>query len=250
MRKWFVFGVSFICIYLFFLVKMIPVNILMNYISLPENVVVQGVSGTVWQSKVDQIQVSKIQINRVEAELSFLSLLMLKPETLLAFGDAFLSGPEGAVTIAIDDEFIKLTNADIMLGANEIAQQLILPLPVIAKGDISIIIDEIVVAQSTGYQCSKASGEIQWRNAAVIALDQKIKIGNLKATISCQEGRLTLAIFPQNNLGLSFTGYINKNGKVKGNGYLTPGEKFPNTLKSALPFLGKKDGQGRYQLII
>jgi len=249
MRKWFVFGMVFICIYLFFLVKTLPSNVLMNYVPLPKNIIVQGVSGTVWQGEIDHVQINKTHINQVKTELSFISLLMLAPEMLFTFGDAFLSGPEGVATLVVDQNLIQLSNINMTLSANEIAQQLILPLPVIAKGDVSLNIDEIVI-QSAGYQCDKASGNIQWLNASLTALDQKINLGNFKAKLSCDKGRLSLTIDPKNNLGLVFTGYFKKNGKIAGTGYLKPSAKFPNKLKSVLPFLGRKDNQGRYRLTI
>jgi len=35
---------------------------------------------------------------------------------------------------------------------------------------------------------------------------------------------------------------------MSGNGFLKPGAKFPKVLNDVLPFLGKKDNQGRYRL--
>jgi len=250
MKKWFVLGMFFIVTYVIFLVVTLPLNVVMNYVLLPKNITVQGLSGSVWQGQLDQIQVADSQINQVKIELSPFSFLMLTPKVHLTFGDAFLSGPEGKTTIAVSQDSIELTEMEILLSANDIAQQLTLPLPVIANGDVSIIIDELIASQSASTKCLKASGDIHWLKASVTALDQKISLGDLKAKLSCEKDRLTLNINPKNSLGLSFKGYLKENGKVAGNGYLKPGAKFPNKLKSVLPFLGNKDNQGRYQLKI
>jgi general secretion pathway protein N len=41
---------------------------------------------------------------------------------------------------------------------------------------------------------------------------------------------------------------LDQSGRVSGNGFLKPGAKFPPELINALPFLGRKDNQGRYRL--
>ena len=82
----------------------------------------------------------------------------------------------------------------------------------------------------------------------MIALEQNIQLGNFNAKISCEEGALALLLSPENDLGVTLNAYLDQSGRVSGNGFLKPGAKFPPALISALPFLGRKDNQGRYRL--
>ena len=86
-------------------------------------------------------------------------------------------------------------------------------------------------------------------------MEQDIKLGKLKATISCEKGSLVVQLAPKNDLGISFSAYIGVKGSAQkrkfntsGKGYLKPGTKFPVQLKSVLPFLGNPDKEGRYRL--
>jgi general secretion pathway protein N len=119
-----------------------------------------------------------------------------------------------------------------------------LPIPLIAGGNVNIKVTEFTLGKPI---CQRAIGNITWHKAGVTAFDQRIALGSIAAGISCQQGALALAIDPNNNLGLTFTAYVRSRG-VSGSGFLKPGEKFPSTLQSVLPFLGKVDSQGRYRL--
>jgi general secretion pathway protein N len=133
--------------------------------------------------------------------------------------------------------------------ANDIAQQLTLPLPLSAQGDVELsILQADINLKST--QCITVKGTTSWSKASVVALEQNIKLGDLNADVRCEKGVLALIISPKNDLGLTFSAYVNKGGKLSGKGYLTPGAKFPQVLNQALPFLGSKDNQGRYRFFL
>ncbi len=134
-----------------------------------------------------------------------------------------------------------------LVSANEVAQQLTLPLPVSAQGNIELTINQARI-NIQSKQCLKIKGEVSWSKAGVVALEQNIKLGRLNADISCEDDALVLIISPKNNLGLTFSAFVRKGGRISGQGYLKPANKFPKALNSVLPFLGKKDHQGRYRL--
>ena len=96
--------------------------------------------------------------------------------------------------------------------------------------------------------CHEVQGNINWPKGKINAFNEDIRLGTLKARLGCEQGALTLTVDEKNDLGLSYTAYMRQVGKVTGNGYLTPGDKFPEKIKPALGFLGKPDNQGRYRL--
>ncbi|MBL4899797.1 MAG: type II secretion system protein N [Colwellia sp.] len=248
MKKKFAIGVVFLMAYLGFLVATLPVTVLFNQISLPKNISLSGVSGSVWQTNIEQVIVDKTVINKIQTELGFWSLFTLAPTLPVTFGDPLLKGPEGELEITFSQGIVEIDNLRLLLKANEVAQQLTLPLPVTALGDVEINIYHAAIDLDDQNKCIAADGMVTWSKAGVIALEENIQLGHFNAKIVCEEGALALILSPENNLGLTFSAYVRQGGRVSGNGFLKPGAKFPQVLSSTLPFLGRKDSQGRYRL--
>lgn len=248
MKKKFAIGVVFLMTYLGFLIATLPATVLINQISLPKNISLSGVSGSVWQMSIEQVFVGNVEIKKIQSELSFWSLFTLAPKLPVTFGDPFLAGPEGKLDITLSQEEIIIDNLSLLLKANEIAQQLTLPLPVTAQGDVKVTLDHVGINIKDNNKCIAAEGLVTWSKAGVIALEENIKLGDFNAEISCEDGTLALLLSPKNDLGLTLNAYVRQSGRVSGNGFLKPGAKFPKVLNSALPFLGRKDNQGRYRL--
>jgi len=248
MKKKFSIGFIFLITYLGFLIATLPTSQLLNQFSLPKDVSVSGVSGSVWHTHIAQVIIGETRIQKVKAKLSFWSLFTLTPKLSITFGDSFIKGPEGELELVLSLEKAIINDLKLLVNANEIAQQLTLPLPISAQGNIELIIPSAEVALQDNIKCLALEGSVVWSKAGVIALEQNIKLGNLNADINCKNGALALIISPKNNLGLTFDAYVRNSGNISGNGYLKPGSKFPQALNGALPFLGKKDSQGRYRL--
>ena len=248
MKKKFAVGLVFLMAYLGFLIATLPATVLFNQVSLPQNLSLSGISGSVWQTKVEQVTVGETVIKQVETELDFLSLFSLAPTLPVTFGDPLLTGPEGALDITFSQGIIEIDNLRLLFKANDIAQQLTLPLPITAKGDVEINLSHAAINIEDHNKCITADGMVSWSKAGVLALEESIPLGRFNAKLACEEGVLALVLSPENNLGLTFSAYVRKGGRVSGSGFLKPGDKFPPALTSTLPFLGRKDSQGRYRL--
>lgn len=248
MKKKFIIGVVFFMTYIGFLVATLPATVLFSQISLPKNMSLSGVSGSVWQTNIEQVIAGDVVIRQIQAKLNFWSLVTLTPTLPVTFGDAFLAGPEGELDITLSQGKIEIDNLRLLLKANEIVQQLTLPLPVTAQGDVEIKLYHAVIDLEDKNKCIAANGLVTWSKAGVVALEENIQLGHFNAEITCEEGALALLLSPENNLGVSLNAYLHQGGSVSGNGFLKPGAKFPQVLNSTLPFLGRKDSQGRYRL--
>ncbi len=244
MKKWFLYGASFFSVYLLFVLATIPAAVLLNFVELPNEVKIQNINGSLWRSNIDQIQYQQEVINDVEVNVSVFSLLAFNPTADITFGGAFVDGPEGQLSLSGFFGELTASELSLQLPANKIAMQLSLPVPVKAHSNVDINIEQFVIGKP---YCKQAQGNISWQKAAITALDEKVELGALAAKISCQQGVLALDINPNNDLGLTFSLILAKNS-VSGNGYLTPGNKFPQQLTEVLPFLGKADNEGRYKL--
>ena len=241
-------GVIFLMTYLGFLIATLPATVVLGQITLPKSISLSGVTGSIWHTQIAQVAMDKTRLEKVDASLSFWSLFSLSPAVSITFGDAMLAGPEGQLELAMSAEKATISNLTVLVKANEVAQQLTLPLPVSARGDIELSLAMAEIDLTKNNQCISAQGVTVWSKAGIIALEQNIPLGQLSADIGCESGALALTISPKNDLGLTFKALVGKGGSISGNGHLKPGANFPKALNDALPFLGNKDRQGRYRL--
>ena len=248
MKKKFAIGGVFLLTYIGFLIATLPTTLVLNQVSLPKNVQLSGVSGSIWDTSIAQVSIEGNNVQQVKSRLSFLSLLTLTPKLDITFGDELIAGPEGELALTLSQDKAKIDNLTLLLKANNIAQQLDLPLPMTARGDVELTLKTAEIDLTKNNRCIAANGTVTWSKAGIVALEQSVKLGKLNADIGCENGVLAVVISPKNDLGLTFTAYVQPGGKMSGNGFLKPGAKFPKALNDALPFLGRKDNQGRYRL--
>ena len=247
MKKYFALVAIFLVLYSVFVVALMPANWVVGQVKLPNNVSISNVKGSIWQTEISQVMVDDIVISKVQSSLSLLSVLMFDPKLEITFGDALINGPEGSLKLSGLLADITVEDAKVSLAANHITENLDLPIDVIAHEQIQLNISNFILGTPI---CSVLDGDVQWQKAAITALDEKVNLGELSAKLSCDKGELIAEVNPKNDLGLSYKVRIKKGGRFAGSGYLTPGENFPEQLKSALSFLGRADKQGRYRLKI
>lgn len=245
MKKWFAYIAIFLIFYLFFVIAILPVSFVMDKIDLPSNVKISGVSGTIWHADVKQISIDDIVIENANINVQLLSLITLNPTVAITFGDALSNAPEGSLLLSGLFGAVTAEDVAITVEADLIAQQLPMLVPIHAHDYVTLNMSSYKVGQPI---CEQAQGQLSWQKASVTAFDEKVKLGELKADIGCEQGALTVSIDPKNNLGLTFTAYLRDSQKVTGSGYLTPGQNFPQQIRQVLPFLGNQDSQGRYRL--
>ena len=253
MKKWFAVIAIFVSSYLVFLVATMPLALVLNTIKLPKNINIGSVSGSIWQGKITQVLINNYQIHHIKTQLNFWSLLRLSPRLDVNFGEALSAGAEGKFTLSVTTKQLLLNDVEIFVRANDIAKQVALTMPslipVTAQGNVELLIAQLSLDISEELQCEQAQGQVSWLGSGVVALENNIKLGNVNADLSCQQGDLIAKISPENNLGLHFTTRISlANRKVSGQGYLKPGTQFPAQLTSSLRFIGRPDNQGRYLL--
>lgn len=248
MKNKFAIGIIFLITYIGFLIATLPTTLVLNHIVLPNKINISGVTGSIWNTNIEQVSMSETSIQKVNVKLRFLSLFTLTPKLSIMFGDSFIAGPEGELELVLSSEKAEINDLHVLVKANEIAQHLTFPLPISAQGDVELSVLNAEIDLTKNNQCIVAKGDVHWSKAGVIALEQNIKLGKFNADISCENGVLAVILSPKNDLGLTFNAYVRQGGKISGNGFLKPGSKFPKVLNDALPFLGNKDSQGRYRL--
>ena len=245
MKKWLAIFAAFTGVYLCFVIAFLPASFVANKIALPNNIQLGQVSGSIWNSAIDTVVIDGTQINNIKADVNTWSLFTFNPTINVTLGGALYNGPEGRFSVSGLLSSITITELDIAMNANEIAQQLTLPLPMEAKRMIEITAEQFVVGQPI---CQQLTGNVRWKNAEITAMSEKVALGTLSAALSCNKGKVIATLNEKNNLGVTFVTEIGARGSVTGKGYLTPHAQLPKAIEQVLPFLGRKDRQGRYRL--
>lgn len=245
MIKWFKISAGFIGVYLLFLLMLLPANVVLQWVSLPNKLQLGKISGSIWQSKINSARYDELVIHNIDSQLNVFSLLLLDPQLNVSFGGALVSGPEGKVTIDGLLAAPRLTNGQLSLRANIITPYFSLPVPLTAHEFIDIKFDEFIAGKAI---CQTLSGSVNWQNASITVLEQKVNLGALSSKLSCQQGNVIFTLDEKNDLGLSFSASVGQGFSASGDGYLTPNDNMPAAIQQVLPFLGKPDNQGRYRL--
>jgi general secretion pathway protein N len=245
MKKKFSIVAGFLALYFVFVIALMPISFVLNFVDLPKNIELGQVSGSIWHSEISAVKTNELVINKVTSQLSVFSLLTLNPSIDLTFGDPLLNGPEGSVNISGLLGELNLSDLQLLIAANSITSQLDLPVPVQAHDFIDVKVEEFIAGTPV---CSNLSGTIHWNKAAVTALDEKVKLGRLSAKLSCNKGNAVVIIEPKNDLGVTFTASVGKGYRLSGEGYLMPSAIMPKQFQELLPFLGNPDKKGRYRL--
>ncbi|KGJ98105.1 type II secretion system protein N [Thalassotalea sp. ND16A] len=243
-KKYLAIFTGFILLYLVFLVNLAPADKLLSRIELPTGVSLHDISGSVFSGKAKTLTINQLSLENVNWSVSYFSLITLKPEVTVTMGSN-LASISGRLELSNLTSELAISNADIKIDANEVIGQLNLPIDVTAAGQIHLTMAEFAIGKPI---CEVAQGAINWPNARVNALEENVELGSLTALLSCEKGSLNITIDPNNDLGLELTAYVLSKSRIKANGYLTPGDKFPENLKPVLGFIGNKDRQGRYKI--
>lgn len=244
MKKRLSLALSIIGLYCVFLVVTLPVGFVLNLVTLPNNIQLSGVKGTIWQSHIDTVMVDNIRIDNVNTSLSALSLFTFNPTVDLTFGDPMLSGIDGHASIS-GISAPKVQNTVLSVPANLIARFAPTPIELTAHKYIELNLQSFELGAPV---CQSLAGQINWQQAAVTVFGQRVNLLDLKGELSCQKGEVVLDVKQPNGLGLTFSATIGKNMHMYGEGFIQPTATTPKAIMDILPLVSRPDGEGRYPL--
>ena len=151
-------------LYLIFLIQQLPANQALSWVSLPANVQISGVSGTVWDGKTQLAVINGMPVRDVRWQLSALPLLWGEASLRIKAGNARDSQQltfNGE--LALSASSVSATDLTLFVPASMALANVPLPVPVDADGRFKVAIEQ---AQWQG-KCVALSGQGDWLNAAV-----------------------------------------------------------------------------------
>ncbi|QJR80822.1 type II secretion system protein N [Alteromonas pelagimontana] len=240
-----------ILIFLTFLIAYLPANQIVGRLTLPENVQMYGVSGTIWNGKAQQVLVQGIEVSNVSWDVQPLHLLVGELAAHVRGGNlrqADTVAFEGPVSVNLfNTDKIEADGFLLFLPVDRVLSQVPLPLPVNAGGRFRVRLEEL----EYGPDCSRLIGTGDWLNATVAGTQGPIDFGSYSAKLRCEGNGIGVTVEEPNMLGLSMDATVSagfENFSVSGQ--FKPDDSLPEEVHQAAQFFGKPNASGyiRFEL--
>jgi general secretion pathway protein N len=235
-----------VCSYLLFTLLMTPASWWLKLATLPPQLQLGQVSGTLWQGSVSAARYQQLDIGALRWQLNGWALFSAKLQFDVQSGS--MQTPQLPFIAAVASYGIRgaqLSQALLKLPVAQILPLLDLPLPVDASGDLALDIAEFSQGQPW---CQSLSGQASWQDARLLTpAGNWLELQSLFGELRCADGTIVLTTDGNNVLGLDIKAVINA-GQLLVNGTLKPDAAMPKEVHQAMQFLGRPDAQGRYTI--
>ncbi|GGW68615.1 type II secretion system protein N [Alishewanella tabrizica] len=233
--------------YILFLVILTPASWWLKMLTLPPSVQLGPVTGTLWQGEVKQLSFQQQPLPALTWRLNPWSLLTLNPEIALSSGTLQqVSAPYLQSTLQIGFGGLQLEESIVRLPMTTLLPYLTLPLPVQARGDLVVEIQQLRLAE---LQCEELIGQASWLNASLQPpTGTWLDLKNIYARLSCAAGQPVLITDPENVLSLAIEATMSSTGALRVQGSLLPDPSLPDEVHQAMRFVGQPDANGRFLL--
>lgn len=239
---WVAFGLVF---YFLFLLIKLPASQVLSRLSLPPDVDLQGVSGTIWQGRAIAASVHGLPLQNVSWSLAVLPLVLGHISADVQAGNMRNSDEVSfSGGLNLSEGQIQLDQVQAYLPTNLMVSLLPLPFPVKAEGRFKIQFEELEYTDA----CQTLVGSGQWLNAKVAGLNGMIDLGVFNADMTCTDNNVVVTVKEPNRFGLSAEAVIQANLKYAITGRFKPESDLPEEVHQAAQFFGNKDGQGYYSI--
>ncbi|MBT0587862.1 type II secretion system protein N [Alteromonas oceanisediminis] len=237
-----------IALFLIFLVAYLPANQVLGRITLPSNLHIAGVSGTLWSGNATRVTVNGLPIKRVEWQLRAIPLLWGTVMLDVSAGNNRAVDEisfEGEITTRLTDTSnISSDDFIIFLPTDQVLANVALPLPVIAGGRFRVIVDELDFDQ----QCQSLVAYGEWLNASVAGTQGPIDLGTFSALLGCEDNAIVATVEEPNRLGLTLRATMAGLRNIRVTGQFKPDPELPEEVHQAARFFGQPDAQGYFPI--
>lgn len=228
-------------LFLVFLVLTLPARHVLGWAGGGQ-LAAQGIEGTPWRGRVQQIAVQQTGVGPVVWQLRPAALLMGRLEYQLFVQSGAGGGELRAGRGLFGAPYVRA--ARLSLPAAELARQLRLNL-VSLGGDFLVDIDTL---RLSGGWPGELAGAVRWQGARLVQ-PQRMALGDLRMQLELRGGNIVGVLGDDGGpleLGGEFT--LGQDRRYRLEALLKPRAGAEQPLRDALQLLGNPDAQGRYRL--
>ncbi len=235
--------------FVFFLIAYLPASQVIGRVSLPANVAVSDVSGTLWEGRAQTIVVNGLPVYGTRWEVNPWALLIGQLSVTVKggnFRDADAIAFEGPLRTSLFNlQHVESDGFLLFLPVDRVLAEVPLPLPVNAGGRFRVRLETL----SFGPACDELRGFGDWLNATVAGTQGPIDFGNYTAELSCQADNIGIAVSEPNKLGLTMNAVIRPDFNVDSvEGRFKPDDDLPDEVHQAARFFGQPGPDGFYPI--
>jgi general secretion pathway protein N len=230
--------------YLVFLLTTIPANIINTVLGEDSPVILQGLSGTLWNGKAYSVSIdNSIKLQQTQWSLSAWKLLSgrVAIQTKTHYQNKLISAEIGSSFLGR----VFVNDLRAQLKASDIAKISAIPMAQI-DGLISLNIEHAEWKQG---ELPIASGQVLWKNAS-ITVAETASLGDVNITLSESEsGQLKADIKNQGgDINISGSAELSGDENYTVDVQLRPTASASNNIKNSLGFFAQKQKNGQYTL--
>ncbi|GEM_PF-6464647 len=236
-----------VCIYVVSLLALLPARLPLSFV--PEQVSLKGVSGTIWNGRIETVRFRDLQLEQFKWDVHGLAFLWLSLDVDVSFGGT-KSVTKGKANLLLSPVSMKVEDASFDTDLRTLISGLKIEIPYSSpeqlNGHVSLLLQEY--AYDTPY-CKSLTAHFESRDLDYRSQFGDFLLGDFAVDLACQEGVLQItADKSHNDLGLNAKIELSPDQNFTILGSIEPTEKMPPDLKSMLGFLGQPDSSGRYPL--
>ena len=247
MIKRIVFRTLFIIFFfVFFVLYLAPANKLFAFVSLPKDIKVYDVRGSLWKGKISTMDASNVRINNINWKLNFFTVLFTKGLSLKVNDPRLVRGSMGVNAFSLAD---KPHFSSIQLNGDleNIVPLIDKNLPFSLTGNVGTDISDLVISNKGTLVNIKGSAVA--RNVILTTPflpDVSVDLGKIELSVQGNQKSVVLKI-DQNSEMLRFTGKLELSENMtvyKLTGNLKPKGDLPSQLAMFMGTIGTPNAEG------
>ncbi|WGW00456.1 type II secretion system protein N [Vibrio sp. YMD68] len=232
------------------LIVHMPAQYVLQAVSLPQGLVVQGTQGSIWKGSAERVSWQGTSLGQVNWTVNAAQLLMGKVQVTTRFGQGSEIGLRGRGVVGYGFSGAYAKDVIASVPAQFAIDQLSLPLPVDLEGQLEVSIIELEHAMP---YCQSGTGTVVWSGNNATTPLAELALGSVVANIDCQDNVVSInAKQESEQVSAEFEGQLDAatNGQLtySAKGWFKPEANFPTSLSSQLQWLGNPDSKGHYSL--
>jgi general secretion pathway protein N len=227
----------------------LPASLVVRWLALPPNVLLQGVTGTIWRGQIKNVSIDSVDVGKGSWQLTLRHLLQGKLGAEVRFGEqsSIQMRAKGQVVASLSS--IHLIQFSVMLPANALMP--LIPSPVLTNlaGHISFTIDEYQYQFHGERYCERLNGQAHWQDAELSLVATPLNLASVHLNLSCVQHQIVLESEQKSeHLSSQLSATFSAPHRFALTGWFTPEHSFPQSFTASLAWFSEPDAKNRYRL--
>ena len=232
--------------YFLFLLATLPMATLINNVPMDDRVQLEGITGSVWQGRLESLVIPDGRISKLSWNIPFLPLFTGSLVADVRFGANHELSGHGRLGSGFSGRFAQDLSLSIPLSI--VLDELTLPVPISGEGELELFLN---YGKAGSPVCSEFDGQLNVLDGKIDTPAGQLILNQAKAVFTCEKGELLAKVTEQSEfLELELLVRLLGKHQYQVKGWIKPGAKMPKMMASSMNFIGERDGKGRYRVNI